>query len=57
MLRLRLAPASGGATVEKPGTNFAKSSDFIPHRSKRASVSRTQESGESEILHSVRRMR
>ena len=51
------APASGGATVEKPGMNFAKSSDFSPHRSKRASVSRTQESGESEIRQSVRRMR
>ena len=51
------APASGGATVENPGMNFAISSDFNPHRSNRASVSRTHESGESEMRQSVRRIR
>ena len=53
----RAAPASGGATVENPGMNFATSSDFSPHRSNRASVSRTQDSGESEMRQSRRRMR
>ncbi|MEZ4289475.1 MAG: hypothetical protein R3E53_02635 [Myxococcota bacterium] len=43
-----LAPASGGAIVCKPGTNFAKSSVFGPRRSKLARVLRTQESGSSD---------
>ena len=46
-------PARGGATVENPGMNLAMRSDLRPHRSNRASVSRTQESGESEIRQSV----
>ena len=54
---LPAAPASGGATVENPGTNLAMSNDLRPHRSNRASVSRTQESGESEIRQSVRSIR
>src|SRR5438552_17042988 len=32
-VRCLAAPASGGATVEKPGMNFANSSDLSPHRS------------------------
>ena len=47
--------ASGGATVEKPGMNFARRRDGRPQRSKRPSVSRTQESGESETRQRRRR--
>jgi hypothetical protein len=35
---IRIAPAIGGATVEKPGMNFASTSEGMPHRTKRASV-------------------
>src|SRR6266540_2810906 len=47
----------GGATVEKPGMNFATSSAGIPHPSKIDSVWRTQESGDREIWQSVLRIR
>ena len=33
-----MAPASGGATVAKPGTYFATSNDGAPQRSKIVSV-------------------
>src|SRR5712692_11684944 len=49
-----MAPASGGATVEKPGTNLATRRDGIPHFSKKEVVWRTQESGDSEIRQRVR---
>jgi hypothetical protein len=52
-----MAPASGGAMVLKPGMNLATTSDFAPQRVKLSSVWLTQESGDSEILHSRRRMR
>ena len=39
---MRVAPASGGAMVARPGTNFAISRAFTPQRSKRACVSLTQ---------------
>jgi len=42
---MRSAPAMGGATVEKPGMNFATTSDETPQRMKRASVWLTQEAG------------
>ncbi len=47
----RIAPASGGAMVERPGMNFEKTSVSFPQRSKRNSVWRTQESGERETRH------
>jgi len=49
---MRSAPAMGGATVEKPGMNFATTSDETPQRMKRASVWLTQEAGLIESLHS-----
>ena len=45
-------PASGGATVLKPGKNLASRSERAPWVEKRPSVLRTQESGSREILHS-----
>src|SRR5882672_463077 len=45
-------PASGGATVPNPGTNFASTSDRAPCLANTPSVRRTQESGSSEILQS-----
>ena len=47
----RVAPASGGAMVERPGMNFESTSVSFPQRSKRNSVWRTQESGESDTRH------
>ncbi len=44
----RMAPARGRATVDKPGTNFASTRVSRPQRSKRFSVVRTQESGDSD---------
>ncbi len=43
-----IAPASGRATVDNPGTNFASTRVRRPQRSKRFSVVRTQESGDRE---------
>ena len=48
------APAIGGPTVEKPGTNFATTTEKKPHRWKMPSVCRTQVSGDSETLHRKR---
>src|SRR6185437_2149669 len=48
------APAIGGATVEKPGTNFDTTTEKKPQRSKMPSVWRTQVSGESETRHRKR---
>ncbi len=50
---MRVAPASGGAISESPGTNLATTSAFMPQRSKRDCVSLTQESGVSEMRHRV----
>ncbi len=52
-----MAPARGGATVEKPGTNFATTREGNPHFSKIDVVCRTQPSGESETRHRVFRIR
>ena len=49
-----MAPTSGGATVDSPGTNLATSSMRPRQRSKRSSDCFTQESGDSEMRHSVR---
>src|SRR6266850_2528534 len=46
-----VAPASGGAMSDSPGTNLATSSAFEPQRSKRDCVSLTHESGVSDIRH------
>jgi hypothetical protein len=54
---MRNAPASGGAMMDKPGTNLAMISELTPQRSKRFCVLLTQESGSSEILHKVFSMR
>ncbi len=35
---MRMAPASGGAMIARPGTNFAITKELIPHRSKRVWV-------------------
>ena len=48
---MRNRPASGGAAVLKPGTNFANSSEPAPKRVNTFSVWRTQESGSSAIRH------
>src|SRR5688572_6196764 len=48
-----MAPASGGATVEKPVMNRAATTEAIPHFSKIDSVWRTQESGDNETRHNV----
>ncbi len=48
------APAIGGATVEKPGTNFETTTEKNPYRSKMPSVCRTQVSGDSETRHRKR---
>ena len=45
------APAIGGPTVEKPGTNFDTTTEKKPQRSKMPSVSRTHVSGESDTRH------
>src|SRR5437763_16518899 len=45
------APAIGGPTVEKPGTNFDTTTEKQPHRSKMPSVSRTHVSGDNETRH------
>ena len=45
---MRIAPANGRATVDKPGTNFANTRVSRPQRSNRFSVVRTQESGDNE---------
>ena len=50
---MRMAPASGGAMMARPGTNLAITSELMPQRSKRVCVWLTQESGSREILHSV----
>src|SRR5579859_3796913 len=50
-------PASGGATVLSPGINLASSSERAPCLEKIPSVRRTQESGSSEILQRICRMR
>ena len=44
-------PRCGGATVEKPGTNFANISEGAPQRSKVFSVCLTQESGSIAMRH------
>src|SRR5262245_61776202 len=49
--RMRKIPASGGAAVERPGTNFATSSERAPWRERRSSGLRTHESGSSETRH------
>src|SRR3982750_283574 len=51
---MRNAPAIGGATVEKPGTNLDSTTEKKPHRSKMPSVWRTQVSGDSETRHRKR---
>src|SRR5579864_3822148 len=53
----RSAPARVGATVENPGTNLQNSSERNPKRSYSRSIPRTQESGETAILHTVFRIR
>src|ERR1700676_2619589 len=45
-------PASGGATVLRPGKNLATSRERAPCLEKTPSVRRTQESGSREILQS-----
>src|SRR5215472_9573666 len=50
-------PAIGGAMVESPGTNFATISVHNPSRRNHRRELLTQESGSSEIRHSVRRTR
>jgi hypothetical protein len=50
---MRMAPAMGGAMIASPGTNLAITSALTPQRSNRVWVSLTQESGSSEIRHSV----
>src|SRR5450759_1135552 len=52
-----VAPPLAGATVEKPGTNLATTSEGIPHFSKIDVVCRTHPSGESETRQSVFRLR
>src|SRR5471032_679500 len=54
---MRREPAIGGATVEKPGMNLAITNDHTPHRTKRASVSETQEPGLMDSLHKPDRTR
>ncbi len=39
---MRMAPAIGGAMVDKPGTNFAMTIELMPQRSKRVWVWLTQ---------------
>ena len=46
------APATGGATVAKPGMNLPNTSYHTPHLANRASVWLTQELGLIDILHS-----
>src|SRR6476620_12310593 len=50
-----VTPARGGAAVLRPGTNFAKSSEYAPHFRKVRWVLLTHESGSSEIAHRRRR--
>src|SRR5450755_1497465 len=50
---IRVAPASGDAMIDSPGTNFATRSAFEPHRSKRLCVWLTHESGVREIRHNT----
>ncbi len=45
------------ATDAKPGTNLANSIDAAPKRMKIDSVCVTQESGDSEMRHSIRSTR
>ena len=52
--RTRMAPAMGGATMEKPGMNLATASDFRPQRAKLCSVLRTHESGDRASRHTTR---
>ena len=49
---MRVAPASGGATSDRPGMNLATISTFAPQRSKLDWVSLTQVSGVREMRHS-----
>src|SRR5262249_62045359 len=49
----RVAPASGGASKEMPGTNLATRSALTPQLSNRSWVWLTHESGVSEIMHSA----
>src|SRR6185437_10085037 len=53
----RVAPASGGATIDRPGMNLATMSARGPQRSKRAWVWLTHTSGVSEMRHSTRMTR
>src|SRR5580693_4838176 len=48
--RIWKTPASGGATVLRPGRNLAKISERAPCFENTPSVRRTQESGSMEIL-------
>src|SRR6185312_1429924 len=50
---MRVAPASGGATIDRPGMNLATMSARGPQRSKRAWVWLTHTSGVSEMRHST----
>src|SRR5205823_1598791 len=49
------APAIGGPTVEKPGTNFDTTTEKKPQRSKIPSVSRTHVSGDNDTRHRKRK--
>ena len=49
---MRIAPASGGVTVDRPGMNFDTTRAARPQRSKWYSLWRTHESGESEMRQS-----
>src|SRR6185312_16662150 len=48
---IRVAPASGGAISDRPGTNLATNRALPPQRSKRVWVWLTQESGVREMRH------
>jgi hypothetical protein len=49
---MRSTPASGGAAVFSPGTNFASTRERAPLPLNARSMRRTHESGSSEIRHS-----
>ena len=53
--RSPIMPATGGAIVERPGTNFPITSAHAPQRDSWSSLCRTHESGESETRQSVDR--
>ena len=50
---MRIAPASGGAIVARPGMNLPRTRVIPPQRSKWFSVWRTHESGDSEMRQRV----